>query len=102
MAPAIGILIILLVLGLSTQPAQAGTRIPGHIPGTKWKGCNPPATMKPAPKFRCGEEVIDTSTGQDRDVKIAYLTAAQFKGWYVWTYWFTDGSGAHSGTLRRK
>jgi len=102
MPVAIVILILMAIVGLSSAPAQAGTKIPGVAPQKKWKGCAPPATMKPAPKFHCGQELVNTDSGDPpRKVKVDHLEAAPVKGgFWLWTYYMTDGTFAHADSLR--
>lgn len=101
MPAALLILILLAIVGLSSAPARAETRIPGKLPQKRWSGCNPPATMKPAPKFRCGQELTNVDAGEPRQVKIDHLEAAPVKGGYwLWTYYMTDGTFAHADSLR--
>ena len=101
MPAAILILIFMAIIGLSVSPAQAGTRIPGVAPQKKWKGCAPPAAMKPAPKFKCGQELTNVDAGDPRKVTVDHLEAAPVKGGYwLWTYYMTDGTFAHADSLK--
>ena len=99
---AILILILMAVVGLSDPaPAYADTRIPGKLPQKKWSGCSPPATMKPTPKFHCGQSVTNIDAGEPRKVEIEHLEAAPVKGGlWLWTYYMTDRTFAHADSLR--
>jgi hypothetical protein len=98
---AILILALMTIIGLSSSTAEAGTKIPGVAPQKKWKGCNPPASMRPAPKYHCGQAVTNIDAGEPRKVEIELLEAAPIKGGlWLWTYYMTDGTFAHADSLR--
>jgi len=102
MPAALLILILMAIIGLATPaPVSADTRIPGKIPQRKWKGCAPPATMKPTPKFKCGQELTNIDAGDPRKVTVDHLEAAPVKGgFWLWTYYMTDGTFAHADSLK--
>ncbi len=96
------VLALLFVLALAASPASAGTPLPRKTPSQRWHGCTPPDTMKPRPLFACGDELTDNSTNVDRRVKVKQLAGAPVRGGYwLWTYYLTDGTFAHADSLRR-
>ena len=94
------LLLILVVLGIASK-ARAGTDLPRKTPSQKWVGCDAPAKMRPRPSFRCGQELSDDSTGVSRRVKVDHLAAAPVKGgFWLWTYYMSDGTFAHADSLK--
>jgi len=89
----------------SAKPARADTFRKEKRPIDKqtWHGCgDPPADAKPRPRFKCGDDVIDTSTGKPRKRRVTELAGSKNRdGSWTWVYVFDDGTAASSATLKR-
>jgi hypothetical protein len=105
MLPAFIALGIVAAVLLSAAPARADTlrREKRPIAPQAWHGCGePPAEMRPRPRFNCGDKVVDTSTGKPRARRVSELSGSQDKagGWH-WAYILDDGTAASNVTLKR-
>jgi len=94
--------IVGVVLAIASVASAETFKYARREEGESWQGKkDPPEDMKPRPKFRVGETVIDTSTGKKKSRTITEISGyrGKGKGQWAWTYYMTDGSIAAESAL---
>lgn len=98
-----GLALVLVVFGISAVAhAETFKNAPREETPEHWKGREePPPRMKPRPRFKIGQKVVDTSTGKPRQHVVDEISGYKNKyGKWTWTYTLTDGTIAGEESLR--
>ena len=97
-----GIAIVLVALGISAAAsAETLKNFPREETPETWRGkTEPPERMKPRPKFKVGQKIVDTSSGKSKEHVIEEIKGYKNKyGKWKWDYYMTDHAIANEQTL---
>ena len=97
-----GILVAIIVAASRTARAGTFRTAPREEDPETWRGAGePPPELRPRPKFRAGEAVIESSSGKPVRRVVAEIAGVKRKAGWTWSYYFTDGVGAAENHVKR-